>query len=212
MTAVAARKPRSKTDLASLPNRIRELRLSRGMSLSELSDLTTFTRSELHKLEKGVRRLRTDHLLPLSTALGCQAEELLSRDMIKQLSGSRASFTFAAGKASGAAANSSDLPVYGAASGGQFNVDFKAVQAQVARPPQLANVPHGYAVYMPSNALEARVPMGCLCYVNPVVPVKAGDVAVFVNENGGPADVAVVTAASLKGEKKAHKVIGLMFN
>lgn len=209
------RKPRTKVDLASLPNRIREIRLSRGMSLSELADVTNFTRSELHKLEKGVRRLRTDHLLPLSNALGCRAEDLLSRDMIKKLAGGRSAFTFASGMKDAAGANAvnvADLPVYGGLDeDGQFSVDFELAQDQTSRPPQLANVPKGYAIYAPNSSITDRVPVGSLLYVNPVVPVKAGDTAIVIDEKTSAATVEVVKGQA-SSSKKAHKVIGVIFN
>lgn len=158
------------------PNRIKDVRMRRGMSLSELSELTGLTRSELHKLEKGVRRIRTDHLPPLAKALRCTPEELLSPDLVKQLLGNRSSF----GQAQGEAATTyKEIVVLGKTEkDGQFYINEETPIARVAAPLALSEVAEAYAIYMPTVRLEPRIPVASLLYVNPVLPARPGDVAV----------------------------------
>lgn len=60
-----------------LPNRVREWRQKRGYSLSDIQELTGFTRSETSKIELGGRGLRHDKLTLLSAALQAPPRELV---------------------------------------------------------------------------------------------------------------------------------------
>jgi len=180
------------------PNRIKEMRLKRGMSLSELSELTGLTRSELHKLEKGVRRIRTDHLPPLSRSLRCSAEELLNPELAEQLVEDRLKYMGTADGKDGPTAIA-DLPVLGIKEGdGSFNLDEAQPQAFVQRIPLLFNVKTSYAIYMPDSAMEPRVPAGAVAYINPVLPARAGDLAV-VRQNDGRGVVVMLQHDREKG-------------
>lgn len=214
-----------------VPNRIKEWRMKRGLSLSEMSELTGLTRSELHKLEKGVRRLRTDHLPVLSKALRCDPEELLAPDLAEQLLGNRLKYGGGAGSVISAESPTprADLPVLGSFNpDGKFISDDNAPQAFTARPPQLINVRNSYAVYMPTTRMEPRVPVASLLYVNPVLPARPGDLAVVRMADGRTEIVAVERSKSggllgrLQNPDEAleldpesgtriHRVIGVMF-
>jgi len=165
------------------PNRIKEMRLMRGMSLSELSELTGMTRSELHKLEKGVRRIRTDHLPPLSQSLRCGPEELLNAELAEQLMGDRMKYTLSREGADGPAI-AADLPVYGAVVDGAFSISDAEPQAYVQRSPNLVNVKTSFAVYQPDESMEPRISQGNLLYVNPILPSRAGDIVLATWKDG----------------------------
>ena len=71
-----------------------------------------------------------------------------------------------------------DLPVRGHAKGGSIGTYFfeqGAVQAYVERPWFLMGVPSAYAVYIQNDSMEPVFRHGHLAYVNPSVPVSAGD-------------------------------------
>jgi transcriptional regulator with XRE-family HTH domain len=216
---------------ANLPNRIKEWRMKRGLSLSEMSELTGLTRSELHKLEKGVRRLRTDHLPILSKALRCDPEELLSNELAEQLMGNRLKY---GGAAAGVISSENptqrtDLPVLGNfGSDGKFTSDETSPQAYAARPPQLVNVKGAYGIYMPTTRMEPRVPVASMLYVNPILPARPGDLAVARMPNGQTEIVAIERGkgGQLVGRlanpdetieldtetgTKVHRVTGIMF-
>src|SRR6478752_2600932 len=55
------------------PNRIRELREARGLSQRDLARRMGLTGPEVHKLENGMRRLRSEHLDKLTLILGEEA-------------------------------------------------------------------------------------------------------------------------------------------
>lgn len=214
-----------------VPNRIKEWRMKRGLSLSEMSELTGLTRSELHKLEKGVRRLRTDHLPVLSKALRCDPEELLSPELAEQLMGNRLKYGGGAGNliSSENPTPRADLPILGNFSAeGKFVSDENTPQAFAPRPPQLVNVKGAYAVYMPTTRMEPRVPVASMLYVNPVLPARPGDLAV-VRMADGRTEVCAVErgkTGALVGRlsnpdetieldpesgTKIHRVTGVMF-
>lgn len=58
-------------------NRLRALRLERGMTLAEVAALAGMGVSTLSRLETGARRIALDHLPPLAAALGVSADDLL---------------------------------------------------------------------------------------------------------------------------------------
>lgn len=179
--------PSTKAKAASLmPNRIKDMRMKRGMSLSELSELTGMTRSELHKLEKGVRRIRTDHLPPLAKALKCGPEELLNAELAEQLLGDRQRYSGTVDAASGQGPSMmADLPIYGITDiNGQLRIDENEPQAYVMRSPQLHNVKTSYALYMPDESMEPALPKGALLYVNPILPTRVGDLVVAIWPDG----------------------------
>jgi transcriptional regulator with XRE-family HTH domain len=69
------------------PNRIREWRSRRRMSLAELGETVGLSRSEISKLENGSRRVRADHLVALAKALKVPPEDLMDRDTVRDMLG-----------------------------------------------------------------------------------------------------------------------------
>ena len=66
------------------PNRIREWRNRRRMSLAELGETVGLSRSEISKLENGSRRVRAEHLVILAKALKVPPEELMDRNTVRE--------------------------------------------------------------------------------------------------------------------------------
>jgi transcriptional regulator with XRE-family HTH domain len=58
------------------PNNIRNVRLSRGMRMTELAKKTGLSLSAMSKVEKGVRRLRQPQLIHLCGILGCRLQDV----------------------------------------------------------------------------------------------------------------------------------------
>lgn len=63
--------------LSGLPQRIKKLRISHGISLGQLSMQTGISKSTLSRLEAGTRKPNLELLLPVSLALGLTIEELV---------------------------------------------------------------------------------------------------------------------------------------
>lgn len=60
------------------PNRIREWRVRRGLTLERLEELTGIDLKKLSRIERGDRRLNTADLATIASALGVNQSELLS--------------------------------------------------------------------------------------------------------------------------------------
>jgi transcriptional regulator with XRE-family HTH domain len=202
------------------PNRIREWRSRRRMSLAELGETVGLSRSEISKLENGSRRVRADHLVALAKALKVPPEELMDKETVRDMLGELPPPSPGAGPA---------LPVLQARrQDGLIVVPPQEPTAlTVAAPPQLANVPGAYAFYMPDTSFEPRLPVGALLFVNTIMPPRAGDLAVITMDGtmpflavierrddrllaapgrgGDPIDLAAATI------QRTHRIAGLWF-
>ncbi len=160
-----------------LTNRIREWRNRRRMSLAELGEIVGLSRSEISKLESGNRRVRADHLVVLAKALKVAPEDLMDKDTVKELIGdglpSRPS-----------AATLTVVQVRRA--NGLVQIVTAESGLHGDAPPQIANVPGAYAFYMPDTSMEPRVPVGAQLFVNPMLPPRAGDLAVITRGEEAP--------------------------
>jgi transcriptional regulator with XRE-family HTH domain len=169
--------------LTDPPNRIREWRSKRRMSLAELGETVGLSRSEISKLESGSRRVRADHLVVLSKALKVPPEDLMDREVVREMLGELPQPLPQPGPS---------VPVLPARrQDGAIVVMPQEAALTVEAPPQIAQVPGAYAFYMPDTSLEPRVPVGALLFVNPLLPPRAGDLAVVAADGRVPALVAV---------------------
>lgn len=161
------------------PNRIREWRSRRRMSLAELGETVGLSRSEISKLENGSRRVRADHLVALAKALKVPPEDLMDRDTVRDMLGELPPPASPPGPG---------LPILQAKrKDGLIVIPHQEPTAlSLPAPPQLANVPGAYAFYMPDTSFEPRVPVGGLLFVNTVLPPRAGDLAVISLTDGDP--------------------------
>lgn len=69
--------------------RIRKIRIRRGLSCRELSDLTGYSRESIEKWELGTRKLHADGLAAICKALDVSSDYLLGIDGIAYTPGSR---------------------------------------------------------------------------------------------------------------------------
>ena len=161
------------------PNRIREWRLRRRMSLAELGEVVGLSRSEISKLENGSRRVRAEHLVILAKALKVPPEDLMDRETVRDMLGDMPAPP---------PPSTQMLPVrQSRRQGGMVGIPAQEPGTlMVEAPPQLAQVPGAYAFYMPDTSFEPRVPVGALLYVNTVLPPRAGDMAVVHLEGAEP--------------------------
>ncbi len=201
------------------PNRIREWRNRRRMSLAELGEAVGLSRSEISKLESGSRRVRADHLVVLAKALKVAPEELMDKETVRDMIGELPPATSAAG---------SVIPVAQVRrQNGCVVIIAQDTAMTVDAPPQLANVPGAFAFYMADTSLEPRVPVGALLYVHPLLPPRAGDLAVVTIEQAPPALASIerrsnalvaipdkdTTAIDLNDPRviSAHRIAGMWF-
>lgn len=179
-----------------LTNRIREWRNRRRMSLAELGEIVGLSRSEISKLESGNRRVRADHLVVLAKALKVAPEDLMDKEAVRELIGdgmpsrpSAATLTVVQVRRQNGLVQV--LPTESGLSGDA--------------PPQIANVPGAYAFYMPDTSMEPRVPVGAQLFVNPMLPPRAGDLAIITRSG---ADAPVLASV----ERRSNALVALAGN
>lgn len=172
-------------NILAMKNRIRELRLRQDLTLQRLADRIGTTPQQIHRLERGVRRLSTEWMERVASGLGVHPTELIANE---------ADLAMRSGAGDGAgirvrelpAYGAIDLPVYGTAVGGSDTLLFNdgEVTERLARPALLAGAVQAYAVYMTGDSMEPRYRALELLYVNPARPVTAGCYAVVQKANG----------------------------
>lgn len=176
-----------------IANKIREWRIRRRMSLAELGEAVGLSRSEISKLESGTRRVRAEHLVILAKALKVAPEELMDQAAVREL----------IGDAPPSAQQIPTLPVFQARGlNGTIVVLPDETNVTVEAPPQVANLPGAYAFYMPDTSLEPRVPVGALLYVHPLLPPRAGDLALITAGGSGPVLASV--------ERRSHALVAIL--
>jgi len=169
--------------LTDPPNRIREWRNRRRLSLAELGEIVGLSRSEISKLESGSRRVRADHLVILAKALKVPPDDLMDKDTVREMLGELPAT---------APATTSTVPIAQARrQAGDVVIEVHNDAPGVEAPPPIAHVPGAFAFYMPDTSLEPRVPVGALLFVNPMLPPRAGDLAVIA-QRGQPTVLASV--------------------
>jgi transcriptional regulator with XRE-family HTH domain len=160
-----------------LTNRIREWRNRRRMSLAELGEIVGLSRSEISKLESGSRRVRADHLVVLAKALKVAPEDLMDKDTVRDLIGE---------EGPSRAAPASLTIVQARRNNGTVVLASDQAGVSGEAPAQIANIPGAFAFYMPDTSMEPRVPVGALLYVHPLLPPRAGDLAVVTLAGQAP--------------------------
>ncbi|NTU77727.1 MAG: helix-turn-helix domain-containing protein [Alphaproteobacteria bacterium] len=157
-------------------NRIREWRQARGWSLQQLADYAATSKSQIDKLEKGLRRLTVEWMVRLAKPLGCDPRELLPeagpRLRVKSL-----------GFASPSPA--AMIPVRGLTRGGKremFLID--RVLDHAPRPYFLGEALDAYALEMRENSMTPMFRPGQTLFVQPSRLPSIGQGAVVLKTNG----------------------------
>lgn len=170
-----------------MPNRIKELREARGLTLDQVAEIANTTNQQVSMLENGRRRLTDNWMRRLAPAFGVGPSALMdpaepamslvlpappkpgepqrpiSRDL---LVGAR------------------DLPVYGCAQGGEGDViivDDDPIE-WVLRPEPLFNVPGGFAIYLVGDSMEPVYRQGDRVLIHPSLPTARGEDAMLVRQ------------------------------
>ncbi len=153
-------------------NRIREYRKARGWSLQKLADAARTSKSQIDKLEKGLRRLTVDWMVRLARPLGCDPRDLLPSSDPKIRACVPVSPTGA-------------LPVF-ALKRGKKQEMFLTREAvdKVPRPPMLAHVKDAYALYVVDKSMVPMYRPRQLLFVNPYKPPAPGNGVIVVLNDG----------------------------
>lgn len=143
---------------------LRMMRTSRGMSLAALATSAGLSKSEISKLENGVRPFRPDHVIRLAKIFGVGPTDMLSpaSPLRSMLSENRAD---------------SELPLF---DGREMARDGASVAARghMARPQQLRGARHAYAVTVNDLSNTPALPIGSTLLVNPDQQANVGDLVI----------------------------------
>jgi len=191
------------------PNKIREIRKAKGVTLEELAELTGISPSYLSRMEGGKRNVSIQNLSLVAAALKVQARDLVpdasvqspvsddEKAMIDELVRQPPPRQDSAAEAEANATFGEParfprrrLPVYGQAVGGddgRFILNGQRL-ADVLCPPALENVRDAYAVFIHGSSMEPRYYAGETAWVHPHLPVRSGDFVVAQIQNDDPGE------------------------
>lgn len=188
------------------PNRIKEVRVRRGLTLEQLEDATGISTSHLSRMEAGKRNLTVKNLELIAKALHIQPGQLLMNPVhegddsleraIKETEQDLRENPFPLLPIPNAEIGEAvrfprrRLPVYGlaiAGDDGRFELNGQRI-ADVLCPPGLENVRDAYAVYVHGSSMEPRYYPGETVWVHPHKPVSRGDFVVAQIQNDEPGE------------------------
>lgn len=179
---------------------LRELRIRKGCTLEELSEVTKLSPSYLSRLESGTRRLNADIIQRLSLALSCGPAELLPQSNFTGTS-------YAASPSSigrpGHAPSSADLPVYKliGKKGAEGVIEKARAEQWITRPSDFIGVHDGFACAVNDSQWMPRYMDGDRLLIHPTAPLKAG-CAVLVTTKEGKAYIGTFKEAKGRGDEQ----------
>lgn len=198
------------------PNRIKEIRARRGLTLEQLEEATGISASYLSRMEAGTRNLSVKNLELIAKALHTQPAQLLHVEHVRpsdqtQEEADNLRLVDPDFNAVGQDLRENPfpplpvpngdigeavrfprrrLPVYGmavAGDDGRFELNGQRI-ADVLCPPGLENVRDAYAVYVHGSSMEPRYYPGETVWVHPHKPVSRGDFVVAQIRNDEPGE------------------------
>lgn len=172
-----------------MSNRIKEWRLKRGLSMQALAERAGTSRQQIHKLERGERRLTEDWMRRVAVILDCAPADLLSPAFDGQSEpGARALAEPRAAIDIGAMQpvnfdRGDPIPVYASAQGGPDGtiLAYEPIEF-VDRPEPLFGVRNAFAMYVVSDSMEPKYSQGALLLVHPGRPVRQNDYVLIVKQ------------------------------
>lgn len=176
---------------------LRELRIRKGCTLEELSEITKLSPSYLSRLESGSRRLNADIIQRLSLALSCGPAELLPHSNFTGTS-------YAAPAAvPGTAHSTVDLPVYKLTGkkGAEGVIEKAQAEQWITRPSDFIGVQDAFACAVNDSQWMPRYMNGDRLLIHPTAPLKAG-CAVLVTTKEGKAYIGTFKEAKGTGAEQ----------
>jgi transcriptional regulator with XRE-family HTH domain len=175
---------------------LRDLRLSRDMTLEELAEVSGLSPSYLSRLESGSRRLNVDTINKLSDALRCEPSDLLSPTDSWINKGGVAGYSLQSAQTLMQArggqhkAMTSNASAYAALTNQQIplyetnlktgQVDFNTPMCNIPAPSEIAGVPGAFAFTVADHTMEPRFYRGDRLLVHPGKPLSPRATAMVV--------------------------------
>lgn len=178
--------------MSETANPLRAYRRQAGLTLEQLARAAGTTAAQISKLEKGDRRLTVDWMARLAPPLGVTMADLLTPIAPRTAPpAGPASLLLPGGDAAYAGIPLSGdprdfIPVRSAGRGGDEQEMFlqDGPIDHVRRPPSLAQVRDGYAIYVVGDSMQPRFRPGQILHVNPFKPAQPGTGVVVTKTNG----------------------------
>jgi transcriptional regulator with XRE-family HTH domain len=179
---------------------LRELRIRKGCTLEELSEITKLSPSYLSRLESGSRRLNADIIQRLSLALSCGPAELLPHS---NFTGTSYAAPAAPANMSGTTASAVDLPVYKltGTKGAEGIIEKAQAEQWITRPSDFIGVQDAFACAVNDSQWMPRYMNGDRLLIHPTAPLKAG-CAVLVTTKEGKAYIGTFKEAKGTGAEQ----------
>tara|TARA_R110002095_G_scaffold201510_1_gene182420 strand:- start:543 stop:1352 length:810 start_codon:yes stop_codon:yes gene_type:complete len=183
---------------------LRELRIRKGCTLEELSEITKLSPSYLSRLESGSRRLNADIIQRLSLALSCGPAELLPHN---NFTGTSYVSTATPANIQSHTASSVDLPVYKLTGkrGAEGVIEKAKAEQWISRPADFIGVPDAFACAVNDSQWMPRYMDGDRLLIHPTAPLKAG-CAVLVTTKEGKAYIGTFKEVQGTGEEQDFKI------
>jgi transcriptional regulator with XRE-family HTH domain len=184
MVQIPSRSRRGRKSSRKSSHPLRDIRLSQGMTLEELSDMSKLSPSYLSRLESGTRRLNVDTIDRLSKALQCNPSDLLVTGVRWeqiQAGGHSTPHSTALGlsEKSKPLGSTKKLPIYNVSTAGA-KINFSTQNDFATCPPALVDVPSGYALRFTDNAMSPRFRKGDLIFAHPGSPLNPSSSIVII--------------------------------
>jgi transcriptional regulator with XRE-family HTH domain len=154
----------------SLPNHIRFWREQRGWNLQQLADAAGTTRSQIDKLERGLRRLTVDWMVRLSGPLGCDPRSLMLEQTLATLS-----------------VSGSDLPIYSLKDAGKTSrrlLKSTRPSGNIKRPDFIKD-PQAYVLLIATEALSPVLRCGQMAILSPAAKPHDQQAVLILAKDGG---------------------------
>ena len=199
-----------------MANRIREWRLKRGLSMQALAERVDTSRQQIHKLERGERRLTEDWMRRVASILDCAPADLLSApSAVRTGAAGFAETSRRAGEEIGDMQSVSfdrddPIPVYASAQGGPDGtlLAYEPIEF-VDRPEPLFGVRNAFAMYVVSDSMEPKYSQGALLLIHPGRPVRQNDYVLIVKQSEDGEHSAMVKQLV---RMETHRMVVRQFN
>jgi len=165
-----------------MPNYIRAWREFRGLSQEQLGAAVSTDKTQISKLERDERRLTLAWMERLGAALNITPTDLTHPPPAGGAAPEHGRAK--AGQEENAVAaptpqdlfTARDLAVYASAQGGPTGMLVTPEPIEwITRPPPLAGVTRGFAVYIVNDSMDPAYRHGDMAYVHPGIPPRRGD-------------------------------------
>ncbi len=195
-----SRRGRKPTRTSSQP--LRDVRLSRGMTLEELADISQLSPSYLSRLESGSRRLNSDTINRLAQSLQCRPNDLLeTSDHWGQQAGLASAYpnqsirtqshlnqsispygNHGITRSGFTPTTQNQLLLYGSTQPG-VPIDFSRPIGSVPCPPALIGVPGAFAIFIADDLMAPRYRRGDCILAHAGRPLTTNASAVIITTN-----------------------------